>query len=136
MIWSDTLELADVEPEALLSEARETCAAHPPRGYWGLPTDAEGYFLWRHGGEAIVPRRPGRYVSQRIDTNFQLAIPIIQIVRSSPRPNSGPAHGETPWVVRCVALGPVAPPRGYLDLDVKREDWNAYQLAKLGSPSG
>jgi hypothetical protein len=29
-----------------------------------------------------------------------------------------------------VALGASAPRRGYLDVDIPRDEWNAYQLAK------
>jgi len=133
LVWSDALPLTSAEPGDVLSQARKTCAEAPPRGQWALPTDAEGFFLWRHGGEKILPRRPGRFVSQRVDTDFELSIPIIRIVRVSPRPNEGQSREGPSWVVRCVALGPAAPLRGYLDLDISNDDWNAYQLAKTGS---
>jgi hypothetical protein len=131
LIWSDVLPMYPVEPEALLSEARRTCAEHAPRDSWALPTDAEGFFLWRNGGNEVLPERPGRFVSERVDTDFEMSIPIVRIVRGgSARPN-GQWQDALPWVVRCVALSSTAPRRGYLDLDVALEDWNAYQLAKL-----
>jgi hypothetical protein len=130
LVWSDALELSIVQPQELLADARRACAEHPPRGQWALPTDAEGFHLWRDGGEAVLPHRHGRLVSQRVDTDFELALPIVRIVRTSDAARVGQQDEEPPWRVRCVALGASAPRRGYLDVDIPRDEWNAYQLAK------
>jgi hypothetical protein len=131
LIWSDALPMSEVAPDAVLPQARRTCAAYAPPGVWALPTDAEGFFLWRNGGNEILPRRRGRFVSERLDTDFELSIPVIHIIRGGTAGENGQAQDRLPWVVRCVALSSTAPRRGYLELDIARDDWNAYQLAKL-----
>jgi len=130
LAWSDALPLTAAQPQDLLAEAQRSCAEHSPRGRWALPTDAEGFTLWRHGGEEVLPRRHGRFVSQRVDTDFELSFAIVRIVRTSGETREGQQSDELPWRVRCVALGANAPRRGYLDLDISRDEWNAYQLAK------
>lgn len=131
LVWSEVLPFAVTDPTESLRAASQACADHPPRGQWALPTDAEGYFAWRNGGQQVLPRRSGRFVSQRVDTTFELTLPVVAIVRPRDARPAGQESGELAWRVRCVALGEKAPRRGYLDLDISRNDWNTYQLDKL-----
>jgi len=123
LVWSPAVgQVAAVSPEAL-AEAGAGCRAMEPAGYWALPRDADFYFLAKSG------RAGGRWLAEVFLFPEEVSLPSL--VDLSPRqgnPYPGQMRRQEPIQVRCVAVTPPAPARGYLSSDIPLEDWNRYQL--------
>lgn len=117
LVWSDRVgAVPGLSPDSL-TRAQTMCAALEPRGYWTVPRSAEFYFLARAG------RLEGTWLADLFVMPGGISM--------AARVGRGPDRGDL--AVRCVAVTPPAPRRGYLTADIPLDEWNRYQL---GLPAG
>jgi hypothetical protein len=132
LLWSDWLLF---EPDAALpslASAKEHCRSYPPEGHWALASEMENYLLWKSGGDQLLPDAPASSVSYLVDEQTGLELPTYNLRGYAD--NAGQWSSEhRVFVARCVARGPGAPPAGYARWDIPLEEWNRYQLSKLGN---
>jgi hypothetical protein len=119
LVWSETLqEVHAVDPESL-AQAKGACAQREPKGYWALPRDAEFYLLSKAG------RASGAWLAEGFLWPEEVSFPKLVRFEGAPRPQ-----------VRCVAVTPPAPLRGYLSSDIPLEEWNRHELGLLAGGTG
>jgi len=118
LIWSDLLLWPSPPDPPELAAARSFCQTLDPAGYWALPSEGELYQFWAAGGSDISPGLGHRSMAVLIDRDLRLEAPTFY---AGTRPD---------FALRCVALGPDAPPGGYSQKDVPRAAWNRFQLDK------
>lgn len=123
LVWGDRVAtVPDVSP-ASFSQAQLACRALKPRGYWAVPRTAEFYFLSKAG------RLEGTWIAEL------LVAPGSGPVAAQVRRDAAAARNGPGLAVRCVAVTPPAPRRGYLTSDIPLDDWNRYQLGLVvGAP--
>jgi len=130
MLWSEWLVLPDEGSLPSLSAAKDRCRSEEPHDHWALAGETESFHLWKFGGEAVVPAPTWSTVSYLVNEQLSVEMPTYRL--------RGDAGGNVPgglkrvFAVRCVARTAEAPPGGYAQGPIRPEDWNLYQLSKLG----
>jgi hypothetical protein len=127
MLWSDWLALDESDALPSLEVARARCARHPPAGHWSLAGELENYWLWKGGGQAVLPSAPVSSVSFLDDG---LGVATYQL-RTTADNRRLAGDGDRVFVVRCVARGPRARSGGYWRHDIPLDEWNRFQLLKI-----
>jgi hypothetical protein len=117
LVWTGREGLVpDVSP-ASLKQAQARCASVAPPGYWTVPRSAEFYFLARAG------KLEGIWLAELFLMPDEISVP------GQVRGTGVTGRGTEPGVpIRCVAITPPAPRRGYLTSDIALDDWNRFQL--------
>jgi hypothetical protein len=130
LVWSGAIgEPAPITP-AGLEDARQRCAGLTPAGYWALPRTAEFFWLARSD------RASGRWLADAFLWPEGISLPtLVPLSRSAGPPATGQPLAAGGAAVRCVAVTPPAPVRGYRSDDVPLSDWNAFQLQLMGTPA-
>lgn len=129
LVWTDAIgEPVAITPDGL-AEARQRCASLAPAGYWALPRTAE--YLWL----ARTDHASGRWLADLFLWPEGLSLPTL-VPLSRP---DGPLAASQPSApagaaVRCVAVTPPAPIRGYRSDDVPLAEWNAFQVGLTNPP--
>lgn len=118
LAWTDMLPLDIGSAAPDLERAKAFCAQIEPRGFWGLPTEAELSLFWKAGGYDVSPLSDYGTVSLLENIDLQTEMSSVRTSRSGA------------YALRCVALGPGAPVTGYLSADIPLPDWNGYQVQK------
>lgn len=133
LVWSPAIwRTSEITPEAL-AEGRRRCAARVPASYWALPRNAEFFWLAR------TDRAEGAWLADAFLWPDGLSLPTrVTFARrralpadATPDQRGGPDGTD----VRCVAVTPPAPVRGYRAADIPLAEWNAFQLRLTGSPT-
>jgi hypothetical protein len=119
LVWSPPLGTAVAVDPATLADAKRRCADLAPAGYWALPRNAEFFWLARtdHATSAWL-------------ADAYLWPEGISVATRMTFPAAGAATA-----IRCVAVTPPAPARGYRAADVPLAEWNAFQLQLMGAPA-
>jgi hypothetical protein len=121
LVWSPSIGVAAAIDPAALADARRRCAAYAPAGYWALPRNAEYFWLARTG------HATGAWLADAYLWPEGISLPT--------RVTFPDARGtEVTTAIRCVAVTPPAPVRGYRSADIPRDDWNAFQLGLARTP--
>jgi hypothetical protein len=125
LVWSPAIAETPQADAASLADAGRRCAARPPAGYWAVPRNAEFFWLAR------TERAAGRWLADAYLWPEGISLPIV--VALDPADAAGPPRAGqdargAPLQVRCVAVTPPAPARGYRAADISLADWNAFQL--------
>jgi hypothetical protein len=129
LVWTGPIgESTAITPDGL-AEARARCAGLTPAGYWAVPRTAEFFWLAR------TDHASGRWLADAFLWPEGISLPTL-VALSRP---DGPVAASQPAVagtveVRCVAVTPPAPIRGYRSDDVPLAEWNAFQVG-LTNPS-
>ena len=123
LVWSGPIGVASGITPAGLREAQRQCAALAPAGYWALPRVAEFYWLARS------ERASGAWLAEAFLWPEGLSLPSL-VPLSRPAGTVSVGQGSTPATadVRCVAVTPPAPVRGYRTDDIPLTEWNAFQV--------
>jgi hypothetical protein len=122
LVWSPPLgEAAAVDPVAL-ADAQRRCTTLAPAGYWALPRNAEFFWLAR------TDHATGAWLADAYLWPEGISLPTRITFRAAP-------GAGTATAIRCVAVTPPAPVRGYRAADVPLAEWNAFQLQLMGSPA-
>ncbi len=119
MVWSEPFTGVGSGNRPTLDEAVSFCRHLPPAGFWALPTEAERYHFWKSGGPELFDERRYGSISGLVDSRLQMVIPVVQLGRGAD------------LAVRCIARGPNAPVRGYIQDDIPLAEWNRYQMSKV-----
>jgi hypothetical protein len=130
LVWTGPIgEPAEVTA-AGLDAARRRCAELAPAGYWALPRTAE--FFWLARSE----RAEGRWLGELFLWPEGLSLPTL-VPLSRPRDAAVATQPAAAAMapVRCVAVTPPAPVRGYRSDDLPLADWNAFQLRLTNPPT-
>ena len=130
LVWTEAVgEPVAITPDGL-SEARERCSALEPAGYWALPRTSEFFWLAR------TDRASGRWLADAFLWPEGISLPtLVPLSRPAGAVASGQPTTSTGAAVRCVAVTPPAPIRGYRSDDVPLAEWNAFQLRLTAPPS-
>jgi len=124
LVWSRPVwRAAEVTPAAM-AEAQRRCAALEPAGYWALPRNAEFFWLAR------TDRASGAWLAEMFLWPEGLSLPtLIPLSRSTAADGAASqSSGRSGAEVRCVAVTPPAPVRGYRSADIPLAEWNAFQV--------
>jgi hypothetical protein len=124
LAWTPMLPIETAGAPPDLEHAKAFCAQIQPQGYWALPTEAELSLFWKAGGYLLSPLAAYGTAGLLESIDFQTEILSVRISQ------------DGSYALRCVALGPGAPPPGYLSGDIPLDDWNAYQLQKVAPGFG
>ncbi|MDH5325651.1 MAG: hypothetical protein OEZ68_05120 [Gammaproteobacteria bacterium] len=128
LVWSTPLVFSRTEPMMALDSAKQRCRRLHPHGYWALPTEAERYQFWRAAGIKYLPHKAEPAMAYIVDTQLRMEVPSVSLLSQG---NSSASGDLKPLLIRCVALGPGAPLRGYVQNDISLEQWNRFQISKL-----
>ena len=119
LLWRPPQPIDGTSSELSLQQAQQYCGAQFPAGHWGLPTEAELALLWQHQGQRLMPGTEQSSVALLAESELQLQL-MTQY------------HGRVAGhALRCVAIAPQAPRRGYMGSDIPLELWNRFQLGKV-----
>ena len=129
LVWTGPIGEPAAITAAGLADARQRCTDLAPAGYWALPRTSEFFWLAR------TDRALGRWLADAflwpegisLPTLVPLSRPVAPVATGQPTTPVGAA-------VRCVAVTPPAPIRGYRSDDVPLAEWNAFQL-QLTAPA-
>ncbi len=129
LVWSAPLGPVAAVTPAALQEAQRQCAALAPAGYWALPRVAEFFWLARSDHAA------GRWLAEAFLWPEGLSLPsLVPLSPASGVVSAGQPSAPTVAAVRCVAVTPPAPVRGYRSDDIPLAEWNAFQLRMTAPP--
>lgn len=123
LVWSEAFAGVGSGNRPSLEEAASFCRHLPPAGFWAIPTEAERYHFWKSGGQELFDDQGYGSISGLVDTDLQMVLPVIDL------------GGGAGLAVRCIARGPGAPARGYIQSDIPLEEWNRFQMVKLSPPT-
>jgi hypothetical protein len=127
LLWSDSQRLTGSSRLHRIDAAKRLCTELEPAGYWALPTEAEQALLWNTATRSGLPGSEISEVSYIVDDSLGMELPVFR-VRGHGNNESAVPPGAT---IRCVALGPGAPPGGFIRRDIDLELWNRYQTSKI-----
>lgn len=129
LVWSPAIWRVDAITPAVLAEGQRRCAGRAPAGYWALPRNAEFFWLAR------TDRAEGAWLADAFLWPDGLSLPSRISFPGPPATAADPAQRLTPdgTDVRCVAVTPPAPVRGYRSADIPLAEWNAFQLRLTGT---
>jgi len=130
LVWSPAIWRVDAITPAALAEGQRRCAARPPSGYWALPRNAEFFWLAR------TDRAEGAWLADAFLWPDGVSLPArLTLGRGAEAEAAAPDQRGAPDVteVRCVAVTPPAPVRGYRSADIPLAEWNAFQLRLTGA---
>lgn len=130
MLWSEWLVLPGDGSLPALSTAKDRCRAEAPPDHWALAGETENFHLWKSGGPDVLPAPTWSIVSYLVDEQLSLEMPTYQLRGGTV--GNAPGDSRRLFAVRCVARSAKAPPGGYARSPIRAEDWNLYQLSKLG----
>ena len=129
LVWSPPLGPAAEVTPAELKEAQKRCAARPPAGYWALPRVAEFYWLARSD------HAEGMWLAEMFLWPEGLSLPsLVPLARPAGAVAAGQSSALAVAAVRCVAVTPPAPVRGYRSDDIPLTEWNTFQLRMTAPP--
>ncbi len=124
LVWSPAIwRTPAVGPEAL-AEAQRRCAARAPAGYWALPRNAEFFWLARTDHAAGIWLADAFLWPEGLSVAARLSISSA----TSTGADAGQQLAPEATDVRCVAVTPPAPVRGYRSADIPLAEWNAFQV--------
>jgi hypothetical protein len=128
LVWTGPIGApTPITPDGL-AEARARCASLAPAGAWAVPRTAEFFWLAR------TDHASGRWLADAFLWPEGISLPtLVPLSRPDGPVAAGQPSGPGDAAVRCVAVTPPAPIRGYRADDVPLAEWNAFQI-RLTSP--
>ena len=124
LVWSPAIWHTPVVGPDALAEGQRRCAARAPAGYWALPRNAEFFWLAR------TDRAAGVWLADAFLWPEGLSV-AARLSFSTAKTSTGADAGQRLTAghtdVRCVAVTPPAPVRGYRSGDIPLAEWNFFQ---------
>lgn len=125
LVWSPAIWQTPVVGPDALAEGQQRCAARAPAGYWALPRNAEFFWLARTDRAAGVWLADAFLWPEGLSVAARLG---LQAAATSTGADAGQRLAPDATDVRCVAVTPPAPVRGYRSGDIPLAEWNAFQV--------
>jgi hypothetical protein len=129
LVWTGSIGTPTAITPDGLAEARARCAVLAPAGYWALPRTAEFFWLAR------TDHASGRWLADAFLWPEGISVPtLVALSRADGPVAANQPSGPGDAAVRCVAVTPPAPIRGYRADDVPLAEWNAFQIGLTNPP--
>jgi hypothetical protein len=129
LVWTGPIGEPAAITAAGLADARQRCADLAPAGHWALPRTSEFFWLAR------TDRASGRWLADAFLWPEGISLPtLVPLSRPEGTVAAGQPTASAGAAVRCVAVTPPAPIRGYRSDDVPLAEWNAFQIGLTNPP--